>query len=393
MSAAGTDSIVTATARKYLQLQMAGHVGPITFGKLLEHFDSIDDVLSASQADLQQVEGVGPGTAKEIHASRHTDGVEREIARARDCGLHIVCKDDPGYPLPLLNMADPPICLYVRGEWARADTLAIAIVGTRRCSHYGREQALRFAELLGRAGFTVVSGLARGIDGHAHEGALRAGGRTIAVLGNGLSSIYPQEHEELAARIAANGALISEFPVDAAPEAHNFPRRNRLVAGLCLGAIIVEAGLRSGALITGRFAMEYNREVFAVPGRIDRPELTAGVNGLIRDGGAKLITCLDDVLDELGDVGLLMRTDGGSESHVAQVVDGSTALPALSADEQAIVDALGKSDADSDAISEWTGLDVGRVTSILTSLQLKSVVERLPGSRFSLRRSSVAKSR
>lgn len=393
MSDAGKESMVTATARKYLQLQMASHVGPITFRKLLEYFDSIDDVLSASPHELQRVEGVGPRTAKEIHSSRHTDSVERELARARDCGLHIVCMDDPGYPLPLLHMADPPICLYVRGQWERADTLAIGIVGTRRCSHYGREQALRFAELLGRAGFTVVSGLARGIDGHAHEGALRAGGRTIAVLGNGLSSIYPQEHEELAARVAADGALISEFPVDAVPEARHFPRRNRLVAGLCLGVIIVEAGLRSGALITGRFAMEYNREVFAVPGRIDHPELTAGVNGLIRDGGAKLITCLDDVLDELGDVGSLMRADDGSESHGANTADRPTALRPLPTDEQAVVDALGRSDADADAISESTGLDIGRVTSILTSLQLKSIVERLPGSRFSLRRSSVVKPR
>lgn len=390
MTATEVDTVISQTGRHHLQLHLTSDTGPIKLAKLREHFGSIEAVFTASISQLQQVQGVGPRTAEAIFSSRGGDQVEQEIERAAAQGLRIVCTEDEDYPKSLRTMPDPPICLYVKGRLDPQDAVAISIVGTRRCSHYGREQAMRFGEMLGSAGFTVVSGLARGIDGHAHRGALRAGGRTIAVLGNGLSSIYPREHESLADEIALSGAVVTEVPVDTQPSPENFPRRNRIIAGLSLGAIIVEAGLRSGALITARLANEYNREVFAIPGRIDRPELTAGSNGLIRKGEAKLITCLEDILDELGAVGEVMGRDEvtgagvAGKEHLCSPPPAS--LPKLADNEQAVFNALSNGCEDADAIVAQCDLGPAQTMSALTSLQLKGLVRRLPGQQFTLRR-------
>lgn len=386
MASTDADIPVSDIARQYLRLQLADGVGPIRMRNLLAHFGSVDAILSASMSALREVEGIGPHAAESILRSRTDESADRELERAAACGLRVICLEDSTYPGLLHRTPDPPICLYVRGRFEATDVVAIAIVGTRRCSHYGREQALRFGEMLGSAGFTIVSGMARGIDGHAHRGALHGGGRTIAVLGNGLGSVYPREHEALAEEIAQHGAVVSEVPIDIQPTPENFPRRNRIIAGLTLGVIVIEAGPRSGALITARLACEYNREVFAVPGRVDRPDLTAGVHGLIRDGQAKLITCLEDVLDELGDVGEIMRTGATQPTDSQQSEATAAPLPKLSEGEQAVLKAVTDGAQDADSIVSKTRLEMSRVMSSLTALQLKGLVTQLPGHRFVRRR-------
>lgn len=400
MSQAPANPVCSEKARLYLRLQMTEQVGPIRLQNLLKHFGTVEAVLAASQAELQRVEGIGPITAKAIFGVRAADAeTERELARAADCDVRIICLEDDSYPAPLKHIADPPICLYVRGELIPTDTVAVGIVGTRKCSHYGREQAARFGELLAQAGFTVVSGLARGVDGAAHRGALRAGGRTLAVLGNGLSGIYPPEHEELAADIAGRGAVISELPIDASPEAKNFPGRNRIIAGLSLGVLVIEAGKRSGALITARLAVEYNREAFALPGNVDRPDWTAGTNALIRDGTAKLVTCLEDILEELGEVGRIMTPTSRSVPATQAAptrsarTAGNPSLPlfdaggpdALTAGRQQVLDAIAAGSVEADDICASTGLPAGTVFAAITQLQITGVIQRLPGNRLQLR--------
>ncbi|MEK6674471.1 MAG: DNA-processing protein DprA [Planctomycetota bacterium] len=376
--------MITEAARQYIRLHLACDVGPIRLRRLLQYFGTIEKVLSASSAELQRVEGVGPIVAKSIQDARNSPKAETEIVKAEAAGVRIVCQTDIDYPKALLNMPDAPICLYFRGDFSQTDTISVAIVGTRKCSHYGREQAIRFSQLLARAGFTIVSGLARGIDGCAHRGALEAGGRTIAVLGNGLSHIYPPEHKAMADEIAKRGTVISEVPMDCGPESKNFPGRNRLIAGLTLGTLVVEAGERSGALITARLASEYNREVFAVPGRLDDPDRSVGVNALIRDGGAKLVTCLEDILSELGEVAQKLDEppDNKPPSLIGESAVNAKELPTI---EQLVYRSVENGLEEIDALGIATGLDAGRVSTVLTSLELKGLVRRLPGNRFSKR--------
>lgn len=379
-----TATVISDVGRQYLRLHLTTDIGPIRLRNLINHFGSLDAVLGASRAELERVDRIGPQLAESIFRSRDDDSVDIEIDRAASCGVRIICAEDPDYPASLRHIPDPPICLYMRGRLEPTDGVAVAIVGTRRCSHYGREQAIRFGQALGGAGFTVVSGLARGIDGHAHRGALQAGGRTIAVLGNGLPSIYPREHESLADEVSNVGAVVSELPIGAPPDAQNFPRRNRIIAGLSLGVLVIEAGNRSGALITARLASEYNREAFAIPGRVDQAALTEGVNGMIRDGQAKLVTRLDDLLDELAEVGEIMRSDlpACAEGDEDQSPDASPLAPRLAPHEQAVFDAVAGGVDDAEVICSTTRLDTARVTSTLTALQLKGLVKRLPGNRF-----------
>lgn len=374
-----TSKVCSDAARGYLRLARVPDVGPIRARSLLKYFDGVDKIFSASIRELEHVEGIGTKTAESIFRSRDDGFVEKEIARAAEFGVRIFCQEDTEYPKSLLHIPDPPICLYARGTLTPTDAVAIAIVGTRRCSHYAREQALRFGELLAGAGFTIVSGLARGVDGDAHCGALRAGGRTIAVLGNGLHTVYPPEHGELAEEIVQRGALVTELEVDVTPDAKNFPPRNRIIAGLTLGTLVIEAGKQSGALITARLAAEYNREVFALPGAIDRPQINAGSNALIRDGGAKLVTCLEDILDELGEVGATLQPT------VETVESAAAKLPRMSEVEQAIWNVIAHGVEDLEGICRESKLDAGKVTSTLTALQLRGLIRQLPGNRFALR--------
>lgn len=380
-----TNPTISEMGRNYLRMHLASGVGPIRLKKLIEHFGDIDKVLAASAGALQRVDGIGPKVAEGILQARDDAGVENEIKRAKECGVRILCREDADYPQPLLHVPDPPTCLYVRGELQPTDSVAVAIVGTRRCSHYAREQAMRFGELLAGAGFTIVSGFARGVDGFAHQGALRAGGRTIGVLGNGLAHIYPEEHAELAEKVCQSGALVSELPIDVAPDSKNFPGRNRIIAALSLGVLVIEAGRGSGALITAEAAIEYNREVFALPGAVDRPELTAGSNQLIQRSEAKLVTCLEDILDELEGLGQLMGK-GAPKEDARGIVKEADAdgllMRSLSPLQRSVFDAVASGTECVDEVCQSTGENASAVITALTSLQIRGLVKQLPGNRF-----------
>lgn len=371
--------VVSKAAREHLRWSLTPEVGPVLFGRLIEFFGSSERALGASVAQLERVDGIGAATAAKIARGREAADVEAEVARAARHGARIICQEDEEYPQALRHIPDPPICLYVRGRIEPEDAVAIGIVGARRCTLYGREQANRFGYQLASRGITIVSGLARGVDGESHKGAIAAGGRTLAVLGNGLSTVYPPEHQELADRIARQGAVLSELPMATSPNSNNFLPRNRLIAGLSLGVLIVEAARRSGSLTTGRLASEYNREVFALPGRVDS-EYSQGTNALIRDQHAKCVTCAEDLLEELGEVGEALSADRESPSD--RPVDTSLATVGLSPDEQALYDALGRQEQSIEMLAEATRLAAAQVASMLITLQLRGLAQQLPGNLF-----------
>ncbi|MCS7304030.1 MAG: DNA-processing protein DprA [Thermoguttaceae bacterium] len=354
-----------------LALALVPGVGPRTRLKLLEYFGSVKAVLEASAAELQQVPDVGPKLALAIRSAEDRSKAQQVWSICRQHGIQVLCQTDPEYPELLKQIADPPAVLFVRGELLPRDQLAIAIVGTRHPSLYGLRQAERLAGSLARAGLTIISGLARGIDAAAHRGALAAGGRTLAVLANGVIDIYPPEHKNLAEQIIAHGALLSETPPGTQPLAGMFPQRNRLISGLALGVLVVEAPHRSGALITARHALEQNREVFAVPGRIDEPT-SHGCHQLIRDG-AKLVESAEDILEELGPlVQPTVREDGRPIRHPAELL--------LNPTEEAVLQAIGTDPTDIDQIVRTTGLPVPRVLASISVLEMRHLVRRLSGS-------------
>jgi len=363
-------------AEKYLQLHLCNGVGPIRFANLLRELGDIDTVLGASATRLANVSLISPTTAESIARDRSRVDVAGEIEQAARRGVRILCLADEEYPAILKMINDPPPCLYLRGALQKEDAVAMAIVGSRHCSRYGAEQAERFGALLANAGLTIVSGMARGIDQCAHRGALAGGGRTIAVLGCGLSHLYPPESADVAARIAEHGAVVSELPMDVAPDSKNFPPRNRIIAGLTLGVLVVEAAKRSGALISARVASEYNREVFAVPGRIDTPH-AEGCHTLIKSGAAKLVTGLADILEDLGPVGLTLMPPptadaSNDETHSRPIV-------ALSGYEEAVLKVLDTEPMSPDAICRAADMTPARVATTLTGLQLKGVVRQIQG--------------
>ena len=375
------DDVLSESARPHLIWSLTEGVGPILYTRILEHFGSASEALDAPARALEQIRGVGRSSSDRIVATRGADAAGREIERARSLGVRILCREDADYPEGLRRIPDAPIVLYVRGDVTRADTLALAVVGSRRCSIYGSEQARRFGELLAGAGFTVVSGLARGVDAFAHHGAVDAGGRSIAVLGSGLREAYPPENRPLAERLLTSGAWISELPLDVPVRAENFPSRNRIIAGMTLGTLVVEAAQRSGALITARLAGEYNREVFALPGRLDEP-MACGTNALIRDGAAKLVTGLDDILAELGDVGRLMAPDEPERPPPAAASvtnEGLLAAARLTDVEERVYAAIEATPTPQDRVLATADVGAGETLAALTSLELKGLIRRLPG--------------
>ncbi len=370
--------IASSAAIEHLRWSLTPEVGPILFGRLIEYFGSAQAALGAGVRQLEGVDGIGPARAAQIARGRDLADVRQEVDWAARHGVRILCRDDEEYPTPLKHITDPPICLYVRGRLEPEDTVAIGVVGARRCSQYGREQAHRLSYQLASQGVTVVSGLARGVDGESHKGALTAGGRTLAVLGNGLANIYPPEHEELADKIAGQGALLSELPMATAPTGSNFLPRNRLIAGLSLGVLVIEAARRSGSLTTARLASEYNREVFALPGRVD-VEVSQGTNCLIRDQHAKLVTCVEDIINELGEVGDALR---GGSSTPGEDASSVPAAAGLNDAEQAVLGTLATDERTIEAIAEQTGLPASRVSAALIGLQLRGLARQLPGNVF-----------
>jgi DNA processing protein len=353
-----------------VRLSLVSGVGPLLRKALLEHFATPTAVLTASRDELQRVDGIGPKTAARIVAAKDEIDAELELRIAADHSIDVLTEADADYPRPLKQIHDPPGVLFRRGKAMPRDELAVAIVGTRHATRYGLAQAEQLAGSLARTGFTVVSGLARGIDAAAHRGALAAGGRTIAVLGSGLLAIYPSEHEKLADEVAANGYLVSESAPRMAPLSGAFPQRNRIISGLCLGTIVVEAPDRSGALITARHAYEQGREVFAVPGPIDS-RTSRGCHALIRDG-AKLVASIDDVLAEFGPLAEnVQRDDGMLITRPAELT--------LNEIEQQVLGAIDGSPTSIDAISATCGQAVHRVLSTISVLEMRRLIRRTSG--------------
>ena len=358
--------------RAYLRLHLADGVGPILFWRLVEAFGDVSAV-PTSTSQLRRVDGIGDKTASAI-AAVTDDQIDDELGEADRRGAKVICCEDEVYPPAMKSLPGRPPLLYVRGRLEPTDAVALGIVGARRSTHYGQEQSERFAQLLGRAGFTIVSGGARGIDTAAHRGALAVGARTVAVMGCGLSQTYPRENEQLFEQIVAEdrGALISELQMRTAVLAGNFPTRNRIISGLSLGVLVVEAARRSGSLITAREAAEQGREVFALPGRVDSP-MSHGVNSLIRDG-AILVQNLEDILEHLGNVGELL---GPEES------DGASALPpGLTPAEQSLADALADGPLAMDELARRCEIDSGPAAAAMTMLILKGAVVQKPGNVF-----------
>ena len=289
-----------------------------------------------------------------------------------DRGFQLICLEDDDYPRLLRLIHDPPLVLSVWGSLTLEDALSVAVVGSRRATAYGLEIGRRFGSELSELGLTIVSGLARGIDASAHEGALRARGRTLAVLGSGLVNLYPREHGRLAREVAAHGAVLSEFPPDEPPHARNFPRRNRIITGLTLGTLVVEAALKSGSLVSARLAMEQDREVFAVPGPA-RSRASEGTHALLRDG-ARLVTSAEHVVEELRpEIRALLREPSAAP----------TTGPDLTPDERHVYDTLSEGRAaDLDTVMQKTALSADRVIAALSSLELKSAVLSLAGGLF-----------
>jgi DNA processing protein len=353
-----------------LLLSLVSGVGPKTRKSLLDQFGSPKAVLAAAPSELRSVPGVGPKLAGAILRARQEIDVAAEIEFCRRNGVSIVAEADPAYPRALREVHDPPGVLFVRGALQPTDALAIAIVGSRHATHYGLEQAERLAGSLARAGLTIISGLARGIDAAAHCGALAAGGRTLAVLGSGVLNIYPPEHDKLATEVIARGAVLGEAPVRSAPTSGAFPQRNRLISGMSLGVIVVEAALQSGALITARHAMEQGREVFAVPGRVDN-RMSRGCHRLIRDG-AKLVETAEDVLEELGPlVAAATRNDGTVVHHPAELL--------LNEPEQQVLAAVKGSPTSIDEVISASGLPTPQVLATLSVLEMRRLVRRMSG--------------
>jgi DNA processing protein len=364
-----------AEVRDLLTLHLVPGVGPRLTAALLERFGSVAAVLQAPAAALQEVPYVGPRLADALAAARQQTDVDREIARMRQCGVRLVVLGTPEYPALLAAIADPPQLLYTRGTLTAADAVAVALVGSRHCTDYGRRVAARLASGLVRAGVTVVSGLARGIDGIAHRAALEAGGRTLAVLAGGLSRIYPPEHKALADDVAATGALLTESCMGQDPLAGLFPARNRIISGLCRAVVLVEAAQRSGALITASHAADQGRTVLAVPGPVDS-EASGGTHELIRKG-AVLCRGVEDVLEELHGVSAMAQR----ESTVA-VPSPPAAPPGLDDNQRQLWDALAGGPLHLDQLVQRLGMAVPEASGALLLLEMKKVVRRLPGSRY-----------
>jgi len=348
-------------------------VGNVTFRKLVRRFGGARNVFEAGYEGLVESGIVGGKLARSIVSFSDWDPIEKELDRVRSFGAVIVGIEDDVYPPPLKEIYDPPGFLYVLGSLASEDHRSVAVVGSRNPTHYGVLSTERIAGGLAAAGITVVSGMARGIDSLAHETTIKNNGRTIAVLGSGLDVIYPPENNTLFERIAENGAVVSEFPLGAAPDAQNFPRRNRIISGVSLGVVIIEARIKSGALITAHLALEQNREVFAVPGNIHNPR-SKGTHKLIRDG-AKLVESAQDVIEELPQMltGSYIVGGGSSEAEKPLV---------LTDEEKRVLENIGHDPVYVDIIIDECGLASERVLEILLELELKNVVRQIPGKSF-----------
>src|SRR5204862_6812403 len=359
------------TTEACIALNMLPTVGPVRVRKLLQVFGTPERVLTAKRGELRAVEGIGGEVADQIAAWQSTLDLAAELNRIRDFGATVITQESPSYPKSLREIHAPPIVLYVWGELEERDHHAIGIIGARRTTHYGTESAKKLAYQLAYAGLTVVSGLARGIDTAAHQGALAAKGRTIAIIGSGLSKLYPPENVGLAEKIRnGNGAILSEFSMEIEPDRQTFPMRTRIISGWSQGILIVAAGLNSGALITASHAIEHGRSAYAVPGHINAAS-AMGSNRLIQQG-AELVMDASDILD---DIQILLP-----ESK--PIAAATRPLPELSESERSVYDAIEASETGIAAIAARCNLPSPTVSSVLLPLQLKRLVKQLPGKYF-----------
>ena len=391
-----------------IHLNMIQGVGPKTVQVLRDVFGSAERALQAKSDELGKIERLTPAMRDLLRRKPVQYPIERELELIQEYGCQVLTLYDATYPALLKEIDTPPIVLYIRGELTPEDSLSLALVGSRDAKDYGRKASYRLSYQLAQRGLTIVSGLAKGIDTAAHRGALESGGRTVAVMGSGLSFVYPATNTDLAEKITESGALISEFPMETKPKPNNFPRRNRIISGLTLGTVVVEASNRSGALITARLAGEQGREVFAVPGEIFS-ELSTGTHKLINNG-AKLVNTVDDLLNELPRHAVSRIQSAASASPMpeaetepsqqapvvetraserasAQPVEVEqppqiTPPPDLTPDERTVFDAIEDPASHIDTIVRATQLPIGQVSSVLLMLELKGVVQQLPGKQF-----------
>lgn len=367
------------TLLPWLRLRSVSGIGNLIFRRLMVRFGDPSAVFDAGAEDLLAVEGMSPRLVAGLRqaAQPSEKAGQRELDQALRMGCQIVTQADARYPELLLQIADPPPYLYVVGDTA-AFAACVAMVGSRHATSYGLTTTRRLSADIARQGITVVSGLARGIDTAAHEGALQGSGRTVAVLGSGLSRIYPQENRDLCRRIVdGGGAVISEFPPEAGPDPHHFPQRNRIISGMSLGTVVVEATQRSGSLITARLALEQNREVFAIPGSVNSFK-SMGTHALIKEG-AKLVTHVGDILEELPPL--------ATRAAAAPLENESPrppAAPVLSKEAQAVLALLSPYPIHVDELTRQAAIDSGRVAGILLELELEGLVQQEPGKLFRL---------
>jgi DNA processing protein len=351
----------------WIWLASISGVGSKTSLGLIRHFGSAENVYKCSYSELMASGLVKKHAAKNISEYKNIDKINEYLKIMKENGIKVYTIHENEYPDNLKNIYDPPPVLYVKGELVKEDSLAIGIVGSRKASDYGLKAAQRIAERLAELGITIVSGMALGIDSAAHRGALIAKGRTIAVFGCGLKYVYPMTNYSLSQEIQRNGALISEYPFDTEAYPGQFPARNRIISGMCLGVIVVEAGEKSGSLITADFALEQGREVFAVPGNISSPN-SKGTNSLIKNG-AKLVSRIEDILEELNLNITYTKANSINNNEKADI----------SIEEGFILDFLKAEGGDKDKIAAATGLPPSKVMAALTKLEIKGLVMQIGG--------------
>jgi len=374
-------TLLSMTRREaYLTLNLLAGIGPVRVRRLLQAFGSPEEALRARSDEVLRVEGFGPELAQRVADWENQVDLTRELRRIGEVGARVITQEDEAYPSTLREVFDPPMVLYIWGELLVRDHTAIAVVGSRRATHYGRQCARRLSFQLAQSGVTVLSGLALGIDTAAHEGAVAAPGRTVGVLGGGLGKFWPPENKVLAEKIAGGqGAVVTEFPVDYNPDKQSFPLRNRIVAGWSQGVLCVEAPERSGALITVNQATDYGRPIYAVPGPIDRPT-SQGCNTLIQNG-ARLVTCAADILDDLA----WLIPPGVTKACAPAARAALAACPLLTGDEKTVFDILGHEERQFDDVVAESGLAASAITIALMKLEMKQVVRQLPGRYFTRR--------
>jgi DNA processing protein len=372
--------------KEWVALNMTPGIGPRAAAKLLERFGSAEAVYSATRAELEKLRLL-PEAVESIIARDLFTRAEAEIESVRRLGADLLILDDGVYPALLREIYDPPITIYVKGDWeACLDQPCVAVVGSRRCSTYGQNAALMLARDLAQRGVTVVSGFARGIDAAAHRGALEGGGRTVAVLGTGMGEYYPRDHKRLADEIIdRGGAIVTQFPLGTPPVAENFPYRNRIISGLSLGVVVVEAAENSGSLITARLAIEQNREVFAVPGNITSRN-SFGTNYLIKGAGAKLVQQWQDIAAELPPqiAARLLPPPFGDKKKEKSLADQLTLVPRGLSGSETLVLKLLTADvpAHIDALLERSKLSISDLTAALLALEVRELIRALPGRCF-----------